>query len=619
MGLSQALSAALAGVNTTQKSLAVIAGNVANANTPGYVEESANQIEVASGGLAGTSVDFAGINRTLNTLLQSQLWTETSGASYADLAAQYYQQLQPIYGTPGSSSSFDAVYAAFTNAVQALAANPAATTAQTAVIGAAQAVTQNLSAMTGSIQQLRTQAEQSIAGDVSTANGLVQEIAQINGKLEGTTQLDSAAATLEDQRGQAVTQLAQLMNVTVIQNPDNQLSIFTGTGQQLVGGPQASQLSFDNAGTLSATSLWNADPSKDSAGSITLTLPGGTTSDLIASGAIRSGQLAALLQMRDATLPQGQNQLDEFANQMAQTLSNQTTSGTAVTVGAQSGFKVGIGGVLPGNSVQLTYTDAANTAHTITIVSLAQGGSLPLQTSQANPNNQTIGIDFSGGINAVVSQLNAAFGSILQFANAGGSLQVLNAGATGAVNALSATSTAAALASGNAQLPLFTDGGNPITGVISTTGSQTTGLAGRIAVNPALVATPASLVAFAAGTAAGDPTRPNFILQQLTAATPTYAAATGIGSAQAPFSGTLGNYLSQVIDQQSQAAGAASNLHQGQDTVLNALQQRFNDQSGVNIDTEMSNLIALQSAYGANARVMTTVQQLLATLMQAVQ
>lgn len=619
MGLSQALSAALAGVNTTQKSLSVIAGNVANANTPGYVDETVNQTEVASGALSGTSVDFAGINRNLNTLLQSQLWTETSGASYADLAAQYYQELQPIYGTPGSSSSFDAVYGAFTNAMQALAANPSATSAQSAVIGAAQAVTQNLNAMTGSIQQLRTQAEQSIAGDVTTANNLLQQIAHINGKLEGTTQLDSAAAALEDQRGQAVTQLAQLMNVTVIQNPDNQISVFTGTGQQLVGGPQASQLSFDNAGTLSATSSWNADPNQDSAGTITLTAPGGATTDLIASGAIRSGQLAALLQMRDGALPQAQSQLDEFANQMAQALSNVTTSGTAVTAGAQSGFKADIGGVLPGNAVQLTYTDSGNTAHTVTIVSLGQGGSLPLQNSPSNSNNQTIGVDFSGGINSVVSQLNAAFGSALQFSNAGGMLQVLNAGAATTVNALSATTTVTAPASGNVQVPLFTDGSNPITGALSAAGSQTTGLAGRIAVNPVLVATPAGLVAYAAGTAAGDPTRPNFILQQLTAATPTYSAATGIGSAQAPYSGTLANYLSQVISQQSQAANAASNLQQGQDTVLNALQQRFNDQSGVNIDTEMSNLIALQSAYSANARVMTTVQQLLATLMQAVQ
>ena len=46
------------------------------------------------------------------------------------------------------------------------------------------------------------------------------------------------------------------------------------------------------------------------------------------------------------------------------------------------------------------------------------------------------------------------------------------------------------------------------------------------------------------------------------------------------------------------------------------MQQRFNNQSGVNIDTEMSNLIALQNAYGANARVMSTIQQMMNTLLQ---
>ena len=81
MGLSQALSAALAGVNATQQSLSVIAGNVANANTPGYVDESVNQIATSTAGQPGVSVDTTAINRNLNTLLQSQLWTETSGGS----------------------------------------------------------------------------------------------------------------------------------------------------------------------------------------------------------------------------------------------------------------------------------------------------------------------------------------------------------------------------------------------------------------------------------------------------------------------------------------------------------------------------------------------------------
>jgi flagellar hook-associated protein 1 FlgK len=252
----------------------------------------------------------------------------------------------------------------------------------------------------------------------------------------------------------------------------------------------------------------------------------------------------------------------------------------------------------------------------VTIVSLGSGGSLPSPT--ANAANPVIGVDFASGMSSVVSQLNAALGTNLQFANPSGTvLQVLNNGSSNVVNSLSATSTVTSLTNGSAQLPLFTDGnGAPITGAETATGSQTTGLAGRIEVNPAVTAAPGSLVGYSATTASGDPTRPNFILNQMTDATLTYSPTTGIGSEAAPYSATLTQYMSQVVSQQSQAANAASNLQQGQDTVVSALQQRFNDQSGVNIDTEMSNLIALQNAYGANARVMSTIQQMMSMLLQ---
>ena len=616
MGLSQALSSALAGLNTTQQSLSVIAGNVSNANTPGYVTENLNQVETGSPGQAGTSVDVAGVNRDLNTLLQNQLWSETSGASFADTTSQLYQQLQQIYGTPGSSTSFDAIFNDFTSAVQALATDPSSSSQQSSVIGAAQELAQNLNAMTSSIQQLRTQAEQGIADGVQSANSLLQQVAQINQQLESTSANTSAGAALEDQRDQAVSQLTQLMNVTVVQNPNNQVSLFTGTGQQLVSGTQASQLSFDNAGTLTASSQWSSDPSNDGVGTITLTAPGGTTTDLLATNAIQSGQIAAYVQMRDTALPQAQTQLDELANQMAQALSNQTTSGTAVTSGAQSGYSINTSSLQPGNTIQLTYTNNSGTQQTVTIVSLGAGGTLPQNSS--NSNNQEIGVDFSGGLSSVVTQLNAALGTNLQFSNPSGSvLQVLNAGSGVTVNSLSETSTVTSLQSGGAALPLFTDGsGTAITGAITAGGSQTTGLAGTIEVNPALVASPSDLVDYSSSTSAGDATRPNFILNQLTNASLTYSSATGIGTAQAPYSGTLTNYMSQIVSQQSQAANSATTLQQGQDTVLSSLQTSFNDQSGVNIDTQMSNLITLQNAYAANARVMSTIQSLMNTLLQ---
>jgi flagellar hook-associated protein 1 FlgK len=616
MGLSQALSAALGGITVTQQGMSVIAGNVANANTTGYVEETTSPVETAGSSDGGTSVDVGTINRNLNTLLQSQLWTESSGGSYADTASQLYQQLQQVYGTPGSSTSFDAIYNNFTSALQGLSTSPSSYSAQAAVVSAAQSLAQNLNSMTNSVQQLRSQAEAGIASGVQSANTALQQIAQINKQLEGAPS-DAATATLEDQRDQDITQLTQLMNVNVVRGSNDQVSVLTSTGQQLVSGTQASTLGFNNVGTLTANDSWSANPSQDTAGTITLTNPGGSSTDLIADGAIQSGQIGAYLQMRDTILPQAQNQLDEMANQMSQALSNQTTSGTAASSGSQNGYSIDTSSLLAGNSLQVTYTDSSNVQHTITIEALGSGGSLPLQTDPSNSNNQTIGVNFAGGISGVVTALNAAFGSNLQFSGSGTTLQVVNAASTtNVVNSLTATSTVTSLTSGSAQLPLFLDGSTPITGALTSAGSQTTGLAGRITVNPALASSPSSLVAYASNTAVGDSTRPDFLLSQVTSASLTYSPTTGIGSAQQPYSGTLGNYLSAVISQQSQAATAATNLQEGQDTVVSALQQSFNNQSGVSIDTELSNLIALQNAYGANARVMSTVQQMMTTLLQ---
>jgi flagellar hook-associated protein 1 len=618
MSLIQALSTAMSGLRAAQAGLSVTAGNVANANTPGYVRENANLVETSAGS-AGISVDVAGINRTLDQLVQTQLWTETSGGSYADAKAQLYQQLQQAYGTPGSANAFDTAFNNFTAGMQALATSPASSAAQSGALGAAQAFAQNLNTTSSAIQGLRTQAEQGIATDVQQANAAMQQIAQINQELGGGSTQDSTTAALQDQRNQDITQLSQLMNIKVVQTGNNQVSVFTGSGTQLVG-TQASTLSFDAHGALSPTAVWSANPTKRGVGTITLTAPSGDTIDLIANKSIQSGQIAAYLGMRDQILPQAQSQIDQLASQVAQALSNQTTGGTAVTVGAQTGVKVDVGGLLPGNSAQIAYTDASNVQHTVTVVRVDDPTALPLPNNPADPNNQVVGVNFTGGMASVVTQLNAALGANLQFSNpAGTTLQVLNAAAGTTVNAVSATATITTLTSGSPQLPVFLDGTAPITGAITGSGSQDTGLAARIAVNPALLANPSSLVMYAPATSAGDPTRPNFIAGQLVNAQPTFQPQGGTGGQTAPFTGTFANYISQMVGQQAQAANAATNLQQGQDVVVNALQQRLNSSSGVNIDQEMSNLISLQTSYGANARVMTTIQQMMTTLMQMVQ
>jgi flagellar hook-associated protein 1 FlgK len=620
MSLSSALSIAMSGLRANQAALSIVSGNVANVNTPGYVAQTLVQDQIVSGS-TGSGVRVIGVNRTLDTFVQSQLRTENAGGAYADQIANVLGQLQNVYGTPGESGTLEAAYNNFTSALQALSASSGNQAAQSSVLNAAQALAQQLNATTSGIQTLRSNAEQDISVSVTQANAAMTQIAHLNQKLQSLSAQDPAAATLMDQRDSAIDQLSKLMDIRAVTDGTNQTSVFTTSGIQLVGGVQASTLSFNAQSSLTASSQWNADPGKSSVGTIMCQLPNGAKIDMIASQAINSGQIAADVQLRDKTLVQAQNQVDQMAATLASALSDVTTSGTAVT-GPPSGFDTDLSNVLPGNSFNVTYTDSSNVSHSITVVRVDDPTALPIPNTAANPNDAVIGVYFSGGLASIVSQLNTQIGGTahLTFSASGSLLRTVDDGSSAStVTAASTTTTVQSLASGKPQLPLFTDRAALYTGAITGTASQITGLAGRIQVNAALLADPSKLTVYNTSpvTPAGDTTRSDFLYDQLTSATFSYSPNTGLGAAAAPFKSTLPSFLQQFVSVQSSAATTAKQVAEGQDVVVNTLQEKFNAKAGVNIDTEMTNLIALQNSYAANAHVMSVVQSMMQTLLQA--
>jgi flagellar hook-associated protein 1 len=625
MSLTQALSAALSGLKATQTGLALVSTNVANADTPGYVRKTLD-LRTTPAGQSALGVRVGAVNRELDVYLQRQMRTELAGGAYTDVRAQFYDRLQQLYGEPGSSSTIESVYNSFTSALQALQTSPESPSARSAVLSAAQLLTQRLNGTSADIQALRSEAELGLADSVQAANDAMQKIASLNLKLNSAGANDATSAVLRDQRDAYIDQLSQLMDIRVSRDGNDQVTIFTGSGVQLVG-LQAAELSFDAVPSLTATSQWDADPSQRSVGTISMKLPNGSSMDLVANKAIRSGTIAGYLEMRDSILPQAQAQLDQIAAALASALSDRTTQGTAVA-GPPAGFDLDTAGLANGNRIQIAYTDnVSGEQRTISIVRVDDSAALPLPANAtSDPNDTVVGIDFSGGMASVVTQLNTALGATglntgLVFSNpAGTTLRVVDDGAPDAVDvdAASITRTITSLTGGTAELPFFTDGSDFYTGEITSSGLQSTGLSGRISVNPALLADPSKLVVYQTSplTAAGDQTRPDFIYDRLTSATLQFSPQAGIGSEAAPFSSSLPAYLRQMISQQGDDAAAAQSLKEGQDIVVSSLQQRFNDASGVNIDAEMATLLKLQTAYSANARVVTTVKELFDMLLR---
>lgn len=620
MGLNTALGTSISGLRSSQVGIGIVSQNVANAGTPGYVRRNVSNVDSINGGTVG--VGNPNVQRLLDRIVQHQLLQESSGAAYTSTRAQVFANLDQLYGAPGSKTALDSMYSSFTNSLQALQNDPSSYTNRTAVLDAASQLANRLRGLSDGVQQQRSQAEAGIGSAVTRVNELLDQLTSVNARIVNAQQT-SGTADLRDQRDRIVSELSQYVEIRTDERPNGSLSITTASGTQLFDGRPTIKFEFDARANIGPQSQWSADPTQRSVGTIIARDLSGNSSDAIANNTFRSGEIGALIELRDKTLVQAQKQLDEIAAQLSSALSDREIAGTAVTAGAATGFDVDLAGLQSGNSVTLDYkvTPGGQTQR-FTFVRVESSASLPLPASaQGDANNRVIGIDFSGGPASVAAQMQAAVGPGFTVSNTGSVLRIVDdgAGATRDVVGLTARPTQTSLTGGTGELPFFVDGRN--NGVYTGSyegGAQSAGFASRITVNPDLVADRSRLVVYntSPATPQGDTTRPKFLYDRLTSSQRSFTNATGFDGSTATSSGTVSSLVQRVVAGQGQASEQAKRLDEGQQVAFASVQSRFLEDTKVNVDEEMSTLIELQSAYAANARVISTVKELLDVLMR---
>ncbi|WP_457107729.1 flagellar hook-associated protein FlgK [Methylobacterium sp. P5_C11] len=622
-----AISTATAGLAATQAAINVVSQNVANAGTAGYVKRT---LSTVANGPNNSGVAVGQITRSFDAAALNQLRLETSGAAYTSTKSGIATQLDALYGTPGSSTSLDGTLNTFTESLQELAANPTSAAARTTVLGNASALASLINSSAGTVQNLRTGIESQLGTDTSAASTILSNIAKLNGKIQNTT--DSASLTdLQDQRDQAINSLSSYMDVQTVQQRDGTVSVMTQSGVTLVDRGNAASLSFDGRGVLDASASYATDPSQRTVGTITATLPGGGKIDLGAPGVLRSGSLAAEIEMRDQTLPQAQRQLDDLAAGLSTALTNTTTTGTYSGTDTQ----VTVPTMQPGNTITFPVTDNNGAVRNVTLVASAtSSGTIVPAAQTTDASGLTLTFNASGGPSTYAAAIQSAFST---FNLSGGAYQLPTLSATPVSStATSATLTLAAagkvvaaatanvsavsasdLNTGNPSIALFVDGtGNKLYTGSFDGGSQLTGFAQRLTVNGALSGNTSALTATSATDTSASGARAQKLFSALTSTQQTFSSSSGIGGVSAPYRATVVGFAQDVIASQGAAASNASALDATQQTALSTAQSRFSSGAGVNIDQEMSNLIALQTAYGANARVLTAARDMLTQLLQ---
>jgi len=334
MGLLAALSNAVTGLNINQQNLNVLSQNISNANTPNYSKEVVNQQASFING-QGTGVSLDSITRTVDQFLTTEVQGQTSANSAASTVQSYYTQIENLLGQPGTTNSIDQTINSFFTSLQDLANSPSVS-AETTVINSATALTSQISGLANSLQGLRLQADTSISSAVNKINADLQTLFTTNVALERASATNQPIGGLLDQRDAAVTDVAQYLDVNPIYQDDGEVTLNTSNGitlltststGQLSYSPATSAQSFINNSNLSPIQLITIDPNGKQIGNPVTLATGGTSASVTSS--LVSGQIPALLSVRDSIIPNILSQLDQLAGNLRDSMNAISNQGVS--------------------------------------------------------------------------------------------------------------------------------------------------------------------------------------------------------------------------------------------------------------------------------------------------
>lgn len=617
MGLTSALNTAVFGITYNQRQLDVTATNIANADTAGYSKKtiSANVFFDGTGNVAG--MNATEVRRIVDEQIQTDYFNSLADTNYSRQISSFTDRLDDIFGTLGDSSSLSSLAGELASALSTLVNNPGSYASQNDVIAVADAFARELNASHQQILDLRQEADQALASQTGTVNGLLASIEDIDGAIRDASQSGVSTVDMEDERDRLIEQLSGYLDVNVSEGSNNTLFIQTADGQQLYADNKASTLSFTPTHLLQPG---------ESGNTVYVTTPGGTTFDLISAS--RSGVMVATAELRDDILVEAQTQLDTIAAEISLAFSNVEVESTDVTVGLDDGFDLDVSALQAGNTITLEYTDTSGAAQTVTLVAVEDAALLPLDNSAtANPDDTVFGIDISSGTPAtyIANIVTALGGTGLQVSNNGSDeLRILgdNTGPT-TVESLSADVTVSGHTDQGLGLAIFVDSRDaPVlfTDALED-GGQRTGFANAIRVNPDLLADSALLVNYQTtptANTANDPARVQYLSDALTTSTTYFDPDSGIGTSSSPFQGNVLDFVNQTVAFQGNQAEDAATYADSKEALTMNLAIRYEESYAVDLDAELAFMVQLENAYAANARVMQTIKELFDELLNIV-
>jgi flagellar hook-associated protein 1 len=331
MSLSIALRTALSGIQTSQLALQVSSNNIANTNTEGYTRKTV-EFSPRILGNAGAGAEIGGINRAVDEFLQAQIRDQTGVVGRQTVLDKFLFEIQNFLGSPDSDQSISSSIAEMNSALETVALTPESGPGRFNSINEARKFATKLNQMTELVQDLRTEADQSIERSVGVVETQLQLIDKLNVQISRAQALGDQTGELRDQRDVALSRISKEIDIRSIENGAGVVTIFTTGGSTLLNEGSVFSISHDAAAAFDASVSYLAPGDANYPGPITGIFVG--TPDTVngvndITNSIASGQLKAGIELRDEVLPKLQSELDRLTDVLTSQINAAHNAGTA--------------------------------------------------------------------------------------------------------------------------------------------------------------------------------------------------------------------------------------------------------------------------------------------------
>ena len=303
--MSDIYGIAKSGLQAYKEGLATTGQNIANVGNEAYARREAHISEVKSGSdalqisnSAGYGVKIDGITRAFNQFIDIQLQNAASGFAFSTAQATVLNQLeQVVRPTQGSvSQRLQELFESFNLVAQ----DPSDLASRHVAVDNAKALASSIVIVANGISDLRNFVSENLETDVSEANGILKQLAEIQEELLGNEPARKAPNDLLDQRDALIKELSNLVEVNVDYKSGGMIDISIGTagqGRPLLSGVIHSNLVVQQSGGSPKIFLDNSNG-------------GGLSKIQLQSGRI-SGNLAA-----DIALVETKSALDQMTRKL---------------------------------------------------------------------------------------------------------------------------------------------------------------------------------------------------------------------------------------------------------------------------------------------------------------